>query len=136
MKKLTYIICFLLTGCSVPLVYAPAPAKSLAMQKAVIAKGVLRPQDISFTLISDYQQGRARAVVIGEPAFTWVDMSVTEKEIIFHEKNAQVPNQLALELGKLVQAQFLTACPARSINRPAKKLRGNFELEVTGGVCP
>lgn len=136
MKKLTCMACFLLTGCGLPLVYAPAPSAPLTMQTAVMAKGVLRPQDISFTIISDYQQGRARAVVIGEPAFTWADMSVTEKEIIFHKKDVHVPNRFAWELGQLVQAHFLTACPARTINRPAKKLRGNFELEVTGGVCP
>ena len=135
MKQYVLSLSILLAGCSAPLVYQPAPREPLEMQQAVQARGVLYPKELYFSLISHYQNGKARVVILAEPALRLADLTVSAQQIYVHYKEPRVPDRLIRAWGKLVQRQFLTACPSRQISQPAEQTGGTFELEVIGGIC-
>lgn len=136
MKKQLVSLCIFLAGCSTPFVYKPAPEEPLIMQASARASGVLTPQALYFTLLSQYQPDhRARVVILAEPALKLADFTVTKEQIEVHDKQARVPVRLIRAWGDLVQKQFLTPCPPRKITHPARGVSGTFELEVTGGIC-
>ena len=133
-KGLGVLACFLV-GCSSPWVYAPAPAEPVSSETAAVASGVLEPQQFYFTLISHYQQGSARVVVLTDPAVKLADMTVSEKQITVHYRAPKVPAKLIKGWSQLVREQFLTPCPPRQITQETAALRGTFQLHVKGGIC-
>lgn len=135
MRKFLIGLCILLSGCAAPLVYAPVPEGTLALEGAVRASGVWQPRGMYFTLISRYEGESARAVFLAEPALKLADLTVSPSEVRVHYKAEQVPDNLVRAWGKLVQDNLLTQCPPRQIAARAAGISGNFELAVTGGVC-
>ena len=136
MKKGLIGIGLCLLGCSTPWVYSPTPTQPIVMEQAAVANGVLAPQGFYFTLISQYQGTSARVVVLTDPALKLADMTVSASQIYVHEKAPRISQSLVTAWGELVQQSFLTSCPARQIRQEAKRVKGPFELAVTGGVCP
>ena len=137
MKKWIGLFGVLLVGCQAHWVVTPAPSQSIDLPQAAVANGVLHPQELYFTLISQYQvaPAQARVIILTDPAFKLADMTVSSQQIQLHEKAPRIPSRLVEAWGKLVQQQFLTPCPARKVNRPSQGIGGTFELEVSGGVC-
>ena len=135
MKKLAILLAIGCVGCSATLVRVPAVGPGLDMQQAVRAVGVDNPSGFSFTLISQYQQDRARVVILAEPAFKLVDMTVYATQIQVHEQAPHIPTQWVHRWGKLVQAHFLAACPPRQITYREQGSSHTLEMEVTGGLC-
>jgi len=136
MKKGILVCLVFLLGCNASWVRTPAPAEPLSMQTAAIANGILTPQQVAFTLISQYQPtGQARVIVLTEPALKLADLTVSDKKIQVHYQAPKVPNKLISAWAELVRAQFLVACPARHMVHKTTALHGTFELDVTGGIC-
>ena len=135
MKKGLWVLVGLLAGCSSPWVYAPAPAEPVSAETAAVASGVLEPQQFYFTLISQYQQGSARVVVLTDPAVKLADMTISQGQMIVHYRAPKVPAKLIKEWGRLVRAYLLRPCPPRQIVEQTAALQGAFKLEVKGGVC-
>ncbi len=137
MKKWGGLLSVLLVGCQAHWAVTPAPSQSIDLPQAVVANGVLHPQEFYFTLISQYQASpaQARVIILTDPALKLADMTVSHRQIQLHEKAPRIPNHLVKAWGKLVQQQFLTPCPARKVNRQAQGITGTFELDVSGGVC-
>ncbi len=135
MRKWIGIVSILLVGCRAHWIVSPVPTEPIHMQSAAVANGVLSPQGMSFTLISDYHAGKTRVIILAEPALKLADLTVTGNQIQLHEKAQRIPNRLVYAWGKLAQQQFLVPCPARKIKQSADSISGIFELEVTGGVC-
>ena len=135
MKRCLLGILLLLTGCTKSFVNTPAPAQPIVMQEAAVANGVLQPQDLSFTLISQYQAPQARVVILTMPAIQLADMTVSAEEVQLHYRAPHIPTILINRWAKLVQKYFLTNCPPREIKYTFSNPTQNFELEVTGGIC-
>ena len=55
MKKWIGLFGVLLVGCQAHWVVTPAPSQSIDLPQAAVANGVLHPQELYFTLISQYQ---------------------------------------------------------------------------------
>lgn len=135
MKRCLLGCLLLLTGCTKTFVTTPPPAQPLVMQEASVASGMLQPQDLSFTLISQYKAPQARVVVLTMPAIKLVDMTVSAEEVQLHYRAAHIPAIWVQRWAKLVQEYFLTTCPPRDIKHTFSNPTQNFELEVTGGIC-
>lgn len=135
MKHCLLGICLVLIGCTKPFVKTPVPEEPLVMEEAAVANGVLMPQDLSFTLVSQYKNSRARVVILMMPAVKVADMTVSANEIQLHEKARQIPGALVKRWGRLAQAYFLSPCPQRRIKHRFSAPTQIFELEVTGGIC-
>ena len=137
MKKIIGLSLIFLFGCGTHWVYAPVPAKTVSMQEASMASGVLQPQSFYFTLISQYDpnSAQARVIILTEPALKLADLTVSKDQIQVHERAAKSPNRLIRAWGELVRERFLISCPERKIIHQSGVARGTFELEVTGGIC-
>ena len=138
MKKIMGVFSIFLFGCGgAQVLHVSTPAEPLSMQTSSMASGVLQPQDLYFTLISQYNQDKqqARVIILTEPALKLADLTVSKEQIQVHEQAPKVPNKLISAWGQLAQEQFLTPCPARKIIHKTTALQGTFELEVTGGIC-
>ena len=125
----------LLAGCAKSFVRTPAPAQPIAMEEAVVANGVLQPQDLSFTLISQYQAPQTRVIILTMPAIKLADMTVSAEKVQLHYRATHIPAVWVQRWAKLVQEYLLTTCPPREIKRTFSNPTQNFELEVTGGIC-
>ena len=136
MKKYIFLIGLLAAGCTASVVRTPAPQTPLPLQVSARAQGVWKPYDLYFSLISHYQTGEARVVVLAEPAIKLMDMTVSARQTQVHYQAPHVANTLVSVFAKLVREQFLTFCPARQITQEITRPKSTFELEVTGGVCP
>lgn len=135
MKKRIGIFLILLVGCSTHWVSSPAPTEPISTRTAVRASGVLQPQDFYFTLISQYHAGQARVIVFTEPALKLADLTVSKKQVQLHYQAPKIPSKLIEAWVQLVREHFLVSCPARDIRYKTTTLKGQFELEVTGGIC-
>ena len=135
MKRCLLGCLLLLTGCTKTFVNTPAPAQPIMMEEAAVASGVLQPQDLSFTLISQYQPPQARVIVLTMPAIRLADMTVSAGKVQLHYRAPHIPATLINRWAKLVQKYFLTNCPPRKIKYGFSNPTQNFELEVTGEIC-
>lgn len=135
MKKRIVCLLILLSGCSSPWVYTPAPVETISMQEAAVANGVLQPQNLYFTLISQYQPEQARVVILTELAVKLADLTVSKEQAQVHYQAPKVPNRLISAWVKLVRAHFLVPCPEQKIIHKVGPTGEKFELEVTGGLC-
>ncbi len=136
MKKILFLLCACLAACSAPLTYTPAPQTPLALDESARASGQLAAYDLYFTLISHYQDGKARVLILTEPALKLADLTVSAGQTEIHYRAPQIPTRLIRAWENLLKTHFLTPCPPRHITQAAVPLKGNFELEITGGICP
>ena len=126
----------LAAGCTASLVRTPAPQAPIPLQEAARAQGVWQPHGLYFSLISHYQAGQARVVILTEPAIKLADMTVSAQKTYVHYQDPRVPDVLVNAFAQLAREQFLTSCPSRQITQKINLPKSTFELEVTGGVCP
>ena len=135
MKRCLLGCLLLLMGCTKSFVNTPAPTHPIVMEEAVVANGMLQPQDLSFTLISQYHSSQARVIILTMPAIQLADMTISAEEVQLHHRAPHIPTTLINRWAKLVQKYFLTNCPPRKIKHSFSNPTQNFELEVTGGIC-
>lgn len=133
MKNIILFSFLFLTGCVGNLVYAPAPKEPVSIQEAAVASGILKAQGLSFTLISRYQDGTSRVLILAEPMFKLIDMEVSEEKIRIYYKARRLSKPQIMYWARLAQKYFMTPCPPRHIVAGGKN---GAELNVTGGVCP
>lgn len=125
-----------LAGCSAAVVYEPAQPQPILLAQSAVARGVLEPQGLAFTLVSQYQAGTARVLVLGEPLIKLADMTVSAEQIRVHYRAPRLPKALVRQWGELVQKHFLTPCPDAHMVQPLGRKDSYFEVQVKGGVCP
>ena len=125
-----------LAGCSAAVVYVPAQPQPILLAQSAVARGVLEPQGLAFTLVSQYQNETARVLILGEPLIKLADMTVSAEQIRVHYRAPRLPKALVRQWGNLVQNHFLTLCPAAHMRQPLGRTDSYFDVQVKGGVCP
>lgn len=134
MKLFLFFAIIFLTGCASAFIKTPAPDTPLDMQAAVRTNGVIEPYQFDFTMITQYQTGQVRAVILAEPAFKLADMTVYKDKTELHYKAPKVPQKLLKIWVSLIRENFFTACPQRHIVYK-QGIKVLAQAEVSGGIC-
>jgi len=135
MRRITFLLAACWLGaCSSGLVFKTAPQTPLNSAQTLRLAGSVRPWDVYFTAVAQYDGENTRLVVLSEIGLKLLDLNVTPERTEVYYKMDKLPNAAAAAFGRFARQTLFTACPAREIVYRDGRSRAVFSASVQGDL--